>query len=58
MRSPFWRMPKEPNDDSFTLSPRAKLAEISAENQFNQFLALIARQSDLAHHCLSKICTR
>ena len=30
MRSPFWRMPNEPNEDSFTESPRAKLAEITA----------------------------
>ena len=29
IRSPFWRMPKEPNEDSLTDSPRARLAEIS-----------------------------
>ncbi len=54
-RSPFWRMPNDPNEESFTCSPRAKTFGDLVQNEFNELLRFITRQPDLADHRLGQV---
>ena len=57
-RWPFWRMPKEPNEESFTVLARRQAGRDLLQDQLDQLLGLVAGQSDLLDHRFRKIRTR
>ena len=57
-RWPFWRMPKEPNEDSLTVLAGRQAGRNLLQDQLDQLLRLVAGQSDFLDHRLRKIRTR
>ena len=57
-RSPFWRMPKEPKEESFTDSPGRQARRDLVQDELDELLGLVTGQSDLLDHRFRKIRTR